>query len=356
MAGVSEARPHRQASTGGRTLVLGWPGAVARAVVSALVQRGSGVVVVVDSAGAVDVPSEVETFTGNVTSIDFGLSGSDYAHLRQSASRVVVACQHDEAVSEVERSHAVRVAVEVVEFAQAGGGSKGVVFLSSLLALGSPRERVREGQLEIGQTFPSKYEEALAVSEKVVRKVASSAPLMVLRTAPICGWETTGELLTDSPLLGLARRIERAPPVGELAYRDEPVRFECVEPTCALLIRLLDAGESRTVHLADQSPITDRQLIDHLRDVFGRPPPAPVSVPFRMKLTLPGVPASHSVLGWRSRFDLSEAEQFCPELLTRQPLERLRRFFPVATREGERASSSVPSAASERGSGSEVGT
>jgi nucleoside-diphosphate-sugar epimerase len=282
----------------------------------------------------------VEYLAGDPTLIDFGLSGADYRRVLGVVRRVICAAEHPEGVRELERAAAVRVAGEVVEFIRAGGAPEGLTFLSSLLALGSPSRPVLEGELEVGQSFFSKYEESLAVAEKTVRGCGEHVPLMVLRSAPVSAREDSGELFDEAPLFRLARRIQVSTPMSEVAYRDEPVRFECVEPVAELLLRLADSAVPRTVHLADRVPLSDRTLVDFLLAHYHRDPaPRGMAVPFRMRLSLPDVVAAHSVLGWRSRFDLSEAERFCPDLLSRDPMQRLRKFFPShsvdADQEGE---------------------
>ncbi len=326
----------------GCTLVLGWPDPVARGLVARLIEQGRGVALLVPEGGleAAEGPALARlahkgprTFEGDPTAIDFGLTGSEYVELVQLVDRVLYAVRPASGVKSVEDSPAVRCATELCELARAGGGASGIVFLSSLLALGSPERTVLEGELEIGQSFASSYEESLAVAEKVARRAGAYAPLSIVRAAPIIGDATTGELYPDAPLARLVRRLQVSALSSEIAYRDEPVRLETTDRVVEAMLRLHDLPRSGTFHLVDRAPLTDRILIDTLIEhlvrsgVRKRAGPG-AGGPFKTRLSLPDVVGSQAVLGWRSRFDAAEADRTFGDLLERDPRTLLATFFP----------------------------
>ncbi len=313
----------------GRTLVLGLPGQVASCLVQRLLAEGESLCVIAPPHFDTTSWPDVTVYRGDLTAIDFGLSGAEYLALAAEARQVIYAAEPRHVEGErLERSFAVRSAMELLEFSLAGGARDGVVFSSSLLCLGTPKQPVSEGALAIDQEFPSKYEESLAIAEKIVRRIDPSCPLSVVRSAPVAGNALTGELAPEAPLTRLAARIRASPLLSEIAYRDEPVRFETADRLAEALARLSRTPVSTTVHMCDEVALTDRMLIEFLLSRLGRAGGGPGPMPFRTRMSLPEVPASYSVLGWPARFEREQAKRLLGDLLDPQPFSVLEAFFP----------------------------
>lgn len=338
----------RGAMGGSTTLVFGLPGLVASRVAEALLANGQAVVGIVEECSRIPVPSGVETITADPLAIDFGLSGSEYRALRERAVRIVHAVEPRLSTGSLERAPALRGAAELLELLRAGAGQGGVAFLSSLFVFGDAKGPVAETEFEVGQDHPSPLEESLAIAEKLVRRAERSCPLSIVRAAPITGDAERRHLLPSSPLARLAERIRLSPGPIDFECTDQPVRFETAERLAQVLVRCAQNPASRTLHLVDRQPLTDRELVTWLAERIGRQLAPPVGgVRFRPRLRLPDTPLARSVLGYPTRFERSMAEQFCPDLLDVDPRLVLEAFFgsePAGHSSPERLGQDTPNA------------
>lgn len=256
------------------------------------------------------------------TAIDFGLPGVDYRALVESSDRVIFACVPARAeTNEIERHPIVRAASEVLEFVKAGGGRAGVTMLSSLLVFGDAPGPVAEADFRLGQRFSGVDEEALAVAERILRRVGGLAPLKIVRIAPLVGDVTTREFLPESGLLEIVRRAEAAPGISEVYFSDLPVRFETTDRAADALFELHRSGESITTHLVDKNPLSDRALLELLGKILGKEFRDPLSnargrraqsALFELR-----APEKRAFAGWGLSFYRGEAERCLPSLLDR---------------------------------------
>ncbi len=219
-------------------LVLGFPGLVARRVVERLLVRGERVIVL--AAAGLDVHALVgvtveqaehlEVLRGAAESIDFGLTGSEYLALAARVNRVVCAVEPEPEVRSLEEARPLRAASELVEFCRASPGIDGVAFLSSVLVFGTREGALFEYELGVGQRFAHPVEESLAVAEKNVRRLRGIVPLAVVRSGPVSGDSRTREIVGNSVLALLERRVQLAGP-------------RIAPPPSAHLVCLSEAGD-----------------------------------------------------------------------------------------------------------------
>lgn len=322
------------------TLVLGLPGLVATRVAETLIQRGESVLGVVREGERRPCPAGVEVVSADPCAIDLGLSGADYTALCARASKVVFSIDPVAGAGNLERAEPLRAAAELLELARAGAGRLGVVYVSSLFVFGDAKGPLAETEFEVGQEFPAPLEEALAVAEKLVRRMQRTVPLSVVRTAPVAGDAERGQLLPVSPLSRLAERIRLSPGAIDYEFLDQPVRFETADRLAEVVVRCWASPAERTLHLVDRPGLTDRALIRWLAERIGRPlaPPA-TGMRLRPRWRLPDTPLGRSILGFATEFERSAAEAFCPDLLDRDPSVALEAFFPAQAR-ADRASGS----------------
>ena len=246
-------------------LVVGYPGPLSVAVVQRLVGRGETVCVVGGPGPA--LADGVEFIPGDCAKIDFGLSGAVYVRLCQLVTRVTVVetteqlPPSEQGYRDLESSRPVRVAAEVAEFARAAAQLNGVVFLSSLAVFGDASGVVFEKDLDVGQSFSHQRDEVLAVAEKQIRALPVGLPCVIVRTANLVGYESSGEILIGSELGRLAKFAVAAPDDCQFTFLDQPLHFETVERTAAVLVRVVPTYPAVTLHLIDDEPWTDRQLL-----------------------------------------------------------------------------------------------
>lgn len=262
--------------------------------------------------------------------IDLGLTGSAYRELCARASKIVYAVEPAHSSGSLERAPALRAAAELLELLRAGAGAAGVAFLSSLFVFGDARGPVAETEFEVGQDHPAPLEEALAIAEKLVRHAERICPLSVVRAAPVAGDAERGQLSPASPLARLAERIRLSPGAIDFEFYDQPVRFETAERLAEVLVRCTRNPGSRTLHLVDGAPLTDRTLVTWLAERIGRPLAPPVGgMRLRPRLRLSETALGRSVLGYPTVFERTTAEAFCPDLLDVDLHAVLAAFFPA---------------------------
>lgn len=318
-------------------LVLGIPDPVALRAAEYLAARGESVCALGGREVRPLLPAQVDLLIGDPASIDFGLSGADYRALVSRVDELVLADTSYVSSGDVEQGRLVRQAAEVAEFVQAGGARAGVRFLSSLLVFGSADSAVSEDDFEVGQRFRDGYEESLAVAEKSIRRLRSSCPLAIVRTAPVCGDERTGELIPQSPLAHFSRQIESG--IGDRGYTflDLPIYFETVERAAQALVRVEPKAVPSVVHLVDQNLLSDRELILWLARAASKPVhELPTSARPWSSFNRQSYPGDRSLSGLRPRFARRRAEELLGDLLDREPLAVLEALFSSEEGSNER--------------------
>ena len=237
-------------------------------MVRRLVERGD-VVVVVGSAAAPKEPG-VEYITGDAARIDFGLSGEQYNRLRQVVTQLTVVESTEQLAQgklqfrDLETSRPVRVAAEVSEFVACATRLQALVYLSSLSIFGDRKGSVLERDFLIQRTFTERREEVLAVAEKQIQDIAARVPTAIVRIGSLVGSENTGELLIGSELARLAQFAIAAPDECEFVFSDRPLHFETLERAADVLLRVQGQVPAVALHVVDDDPWTDRQLVNWL--------------------------------------------------------------------------------------------
>jgi len=319
-------------------LVLGYPGPVAQRVVALLLGRGEKVSVIVDASSRRMVPDGVHVFEGVTTAIDFGLTGGEYARPVQDVDQVYCAEVPQRIPSDIEESPLVRCASELKELVKAGGARGGVRFLSSLLVFGDMKTPASEHDFDVDQGFSGAFEEAAALAEKLIRSVCGECAMSIVRIAPVVADEEAGTVFEHSPLGSLARAIDSALDGFEMAFTDAPIRFETVERAAQALIASSPSSPLQVLHVVDEEPLSDRQLVGWLANRANREV-REVSGAWKPLLALmrSEEPGGRAFSGWDLLFSRSEAERAIPELLDRDDQELLGRLFPQPGTEQELA-------------------
>lgn len=322
------------------TLLVASEENLARSLSVGLVERGEETSLLFETtSGSGPAPVlPVAALRGHPSAIDFGLPGREYLDLVRRTPRVIFGYTPARAeTSEIERHPLVRSATELLEFVKAGGGRNGVTVLSSLLVFGDAVGPVAEADFRVGQKFSGVDEEALAVAERILRRIAAFAPLKILRVAPLVGDLGSGRFLPDSGLLEIVRRVEAAPGMNEVFFAELPVRFETTDRASEALLRLHDLHESLTVHLVDKNPLSDRALLGLLGKMYGKEFRDPLSNARGRRaqsalFELRG-PEKRAFAGWGLSFYRAEAERNLGALLDRDPARTVEALV-VAHREG----------------------
>lgn len=280
------------------------------------------------------VDQGIRLVQGDAARIDFGLSGADYLQLARDTRQLTVAetSEHvqDGLVDsrELESARLMRVASEVVDFALVATRLERLVYLSSLAVFGDTRGAIIETDFDRGQSFSRRSDELLAVSEKQIHRLSSAVPRAIVRIANLVGHERTGEILPSAELGRLAKFAVAAPRECEFSFADRPLHFETIERATEALVRVQPSATGVALHIIDDEPWTDRQVItwmfDRLHKSIIDVPRSTASVG---QLFRAATIQSGRVRTAQAEFQRSEALKQLGHLLTRDIAGTLERLF-----------------------------
>jgi len=156
-------------------------------------------------------------------------------------------------------------------------GIKKIHYVSTAYVCGTRTDRIMEDTLDLGQGFRNDYEKSKLEAETMVRADSHLEQVTVYRPAVIAGDSKTGYTNTYHGLYMylkimciLARNTEPGPdgvrhtPMQLDTTGEEPRNVIPVDWTSAVICHLVTTPEShgRTFHLAPQTPMTAREMVE----------------------------------------------------------------------------------------------
>lgn len=260
----------------GTALVVGFPGGLARRTAAALARTGQTslrLMARAESAGearrfAETLEIDARVVEGEVTRIDFGMSGTDYLDLAEEVTAIYgLLLPPPPGVSS--RYEVARAAArEVVELAQEAPALEHVLVLSHLDVAGNASGVFAERDLELDQGFSGVDQEERFRAERIYRRFADRLPLSVVR----CGWIPGTEPGT-CPLVHLLLAIADDP--GKDG--EHPLMVTEMGALAEALARMIDLPPSRggrTLHMVGPVTRTAAQLAATVRGLAGELVPA----------------------------------------------------------------------------------
>jgi thioester reductase-like protein len=222
----------------------------------------------------------VTVLTGDVASIDLGLSGTEFTRL---ASEVDV-IHHCAAVTYLGANPAsaelanVRGTAEALELAEAADHLERFVHWSTALVSGARRGYILEDELDGRAGFRNTIEETRFRAERMTHRAAASLPVTIVRPAIIVGDSHTGEIdRFEGPyllvLLMLSAPSDLRIPMpgrGDIPLNLVPIDY-VVEAGLAIATDPRSLG--RTFHIVDPDPRTARRVFELIAEAAGRPVP-----------------------------------------------------------------------------------
>lgn len=248
-------------SGAGKSLVIGYPGAVAVKSAEAMAAAGRSVAVMVTPGREREArvwASEVggvEVVTGDPEKIDLGLSGERYLELAGEVS-----CIHylpgpsiESVPEEVDRLR--WIARELVELARAAGdGLDKVVILSHMDVAGQHEGPFAEDDLDRGQRFQFEDQRARFVLERILRRFVDEIRLVLLRP----GW-VVGQSRGTCPIVRIALAGEEPNP----RQADDPMLLTDLD-RLSQIVAVLDRDDAvpsgTTLHLAGEPALTVEEM------------------------------------------------------------------------------------------------
>lgn len=323
------------------TLVLGLPNLRARHLVERLLGVGTSRLVAVvreRDGGEVEAwrttlaaAERLELLTGDPSSIDLGLSGTEYRRLCEHVGHIHHLAQVTDLGATRQQCEAINVGGmrEALELGAACRALEALIVHSNVCVSGDRHGLVREDELSVGQAFSGPVDASLALAEQMARRRMNELPIVVLRSGRVV--DDSGTLSSDA-LDGVHLLIllilnspqdlsSMLPPWG-----DAPLNVVNVDFLVRAAERL--AREPRalghTFHLTDAAPLSIRtvfmrcmQIRDRLHKEEGLVLP-PVSRVMRNVQSLQGIlrrPRAFISMNFRDvRYDTTRATALLGEL------------------------------------------
>ena len=242
--------------------------------------------------------TRVRAFTGDVVSMDLGLSGDEYADLGRTTNYIFHLAGAHWMGEDAEDAHARNVegAAEVLRLAQECGQLERLSYFSTAFVSGNRTGVVLEEDLEAGQRFRNTYEETRFRAERLVRRHMDQLPISIFRPSIVVGHSRTGEIDRITGPYFLMNAIVNWPvdvPIPLPGRGDAPMNLVPVDfvVSAARLLTRDPRGAGRTFHLTDPNPLPARRVFELVARAAGRRAPRG-KLPrrtIRRLLSLPGV-------------------------------------------------------------------
>jgi len=227
--------------------------------------------------------ARVEILRGDVSAMDFGLSGAGFLDL---AARVDVihhcTCANQASIGrELEWRHYVGSTGEVLELAAAGRGRlQRLVHWSSALLFTPQNGRVTESEFSAPARPRSRDDEMRFRADSLIRDSMSRVPITLLRPTIVVGESKTGEIDRNEGTYALLQLIVSSPRELRLPLPGgghQPCHFVPLDYVLEAGLAIADHSESigRTFHITDERPTSVSRVFDLINEAAERPPAPP---------------------------------------------------------------------------------
>lgn len=231
----------------------------------------------------------VEILLGDVSAMDFGLSGADFLSLSRRVDLIHhCTCANYGGINrDQERRHFVNSTGEVLELALASEGRlERLVHWSSASLFPPQNGRVTESEATRPSTPRAREEEMRFRAELLIRDSMNKVPITILRPTIIVGDSKTGETDPGEGPYALMQLIVSSPRELRLPLPGsgaQPCHFVPIDYVIEAGLAIADSSDSigRTFHITDERPTPIGRVFDLINEAAERPP-APAS--FRRNL------------------------------------------------------------------------
>ncbi len=282
-------------------LLTGFPGFIGRRLVAALLERDPEARVIAlveprmlaaaqEAAAAIDA-ERIELLSGDITERRLGLGDEDYARLLAEVTMVHhLAAIYDLAVpAEIAQRVNVDGTGNVLALCRDAERLERLDYVSTAYVAGDRTGVVYEHELALGQGFKNHYESTKFQAEVWVRELADEIPTTIIRPGIVVGDSKSGETQKfDGPyfiLRFISAGTRRGMPPANIGRGEVPFNVVPVDFIVAAMIELAhaEAAAGETVHLCDPDPVSSRELVALLSELYAgqaprlRLPPRPVA-------------------------------------------------------------------------------
>jgi len=225
-----------------------------------------------------DSSARVTVLEGQLTDLDWGLSGAEVQQLIQDTTHII----HPGGVDIGGRSmdeHPLQRLRGLLALAQDMPKLQRVCLLSTAFVSGSRSGLILEEDLDEGQRLRTPFERSMFELEQIARAMMPRVPITVLRPSAMVGNSQTGDAsgLTEGPkyLLSLMVRLPAdipffLPGTGVVPFNIVPVDYVVA---AGWALSREPSAMGRTFHLTDPNPMSARQAFDLVADLMNRSNP-----------------------------------------------------------------------------------
>lgn len=232
------------------------------------------------SALPADQQKRLNRITGDVASLDLGLSGEEYRQLLDEVTDIHHLADHLDLRAPKEIIQHVNVSGTrgVLEFALECHRLHHFHFWSTIHVSGNREGVMMENELECGQKFHTHYEHSKYIAEKIVRSMVHRLPITIFRPGIIVGDSQTGEIdrfdgpyhliafIVDAPL-----DVQLPLPVpGNSPLHLVPIDYVI---NAAYAISSMANSMGKTFHLVDPTPLSAKNVYQLVAERAHRKPP-----------------------------------------------------------------------------------
>ena len=312
-----------------KALVTGFPGFVARRLVKKMLSadRALSITALVESAQVPRAKQEIERLagqtgdltlaerialtTGDVTSMDVGLSGAEFERLTGTVTEIYHLAAMHSVSADSRQAEAVNVVgtQNVLALARATRHLDRFVHFSSAYVAGNRIGVIMEDELAVGQSFRNAYESTKHRAELLVEQAKYNLPVIVIRPSGIVGDSVTGEVDRFDTVYNLGMLLVASPVAFPIPLASEgraplnliPVDY-AVDAVHAVVHR--EDSPGKTFHIVDPNPLSARRVYERVAERAGRKLPRYQMSPNLTKalLRIPGLerlaPVSHQAIDY----------------------------------------------------------
>lgn len=289
-------------------LLTGYPSFVARRMLTTIMDRAPEARVRllvrpdhVDSArrhledAGVD-RERVLLLSGDVVSVDLGLSGTEYLDLIAHTTDVFHVASIWYLGVDRKETRAVNVtgARNILDAASEMKRLRRLNHFSTAFVAGDRTGVIMEDELEEDQRFRNAYEETKYEAERLMRRAMSTLPISVYRPSIIVGDAETGEIDKLAGPYYLMSAIVMMPPNIPMVLPgrgDKPLNMVPIDYVTEAIWAIGEREDTagRTFHLCDPNPLSARKVFELVAERVGKR--APISgTPMRLARLLMRVP------------------------------------------------------------------
>lgn len=221
--------------------------------------------------------ARVTLLAGDLSHLDFGLSGPEYIELTKRVGRVHHVVTQSSVYIDSANQESVGAALgrEIVEFGRAATTLRSFVVYSSATVSGNRTGTVLESELFRSQGFDHPYDQALALMERVVQRASGEFPVVVVRPTTLAADSQTGECERTTPLYRLVDAIVALPEASTVRVPQDrsPLHLVAIDyvARAAYYVGRRPDTIGATLHLCDTHPTTVEYLLELLLDAAGHP-------------------------------------------------------------------------------------